>query len=332
MMLGFVFFQCSWAATIETSGLVEVEYNSAKDFEGAKTSRFALATVELGVDAELDKNISSHVLFLYEQGNTEFDADEGTITYKIGASPVAVTAGKMYVPFGRFETMMISDPLTLEIGETNETALHLTFKNDLVTAGVYAFNGDTIKADMAADGDDTMDHFGAHLGLQFKPGPLDISVGASYINSLADSDGISGVLSEITDGTTLADYSAGVSAYLDVGFKGFWLLGETVTTQDAFAVDRLPFDGKESKPSATNIELSYTLDSGGHNLTLGFALQSTEQAMALRLPETRTLFALSYGSAEGAAIGLEVGSDKDYEVGGEQKDGSLVNIQLAVEF
>jgi len=36
-----------------------------------------------------------------------------------------LTAGQLYVPFGAFETGLISDPLTLEIGETRESTVLL---------------------------------------------------------------------------------------------------------------------------------------------------------------------------------------------------------------
>ena len=55
-------------------------------------------------------------------------------------NPVYLAAGKMAVPFGNYETQMISDPLTLEIGETAEDALQLGVEAGGFYGSVYAFN------------------------------------------------------------------------------------------------------------------------------------------------------------------------------------------------
>jgi hypothetical protein len=47
------------------------------------------------------------------------------------------------VPFGTFETHLVSDPLTLEIGETNETAVVAGFARGGFGGAVYVFNGDS---------------------------------------------------------------------------------------------------------------------------------------------------------------------------------------------
>ncbi len=38
-----------------------------------------------------------------------------------GTTPFYITAGHTVSPFGRCETLMLSDPFTLDLGETKET-------------------------------------------------------------------------------------------------------------------------------------------------------------------------------------------------------------------
>jgi hypothetical protein len=108
---------------VTLSGVVEVEAASSEDFAGADTSDITLATVELGLDAEITEWVNAHLLLLWEEDDTEpMDLDEGTITLgNLEKFPLYLTAGKMYVPFGAFESNMISDPLPLELGENRES-------------------------------------------------------------------------------------------------------------------------------------------------------------------------------------------------------------------
>ena len=50
--------------------------------------------------------------------------------------------GRQFLPFGVFDTRMISEPLTLEVGETNEIAWNLGWGSGALQAAVFGFNGD----------------------------------------------------------------------------------------------------------------------------------------------------------------------------------------------
>ncbi len=53
----------------------------------------------------------------------------------------------MYVSFGNFNSHFISDPITLAIGETRESAALVGYANDYVDTSAGAFNGDIDKID-----------------------------------------------------------------------------------------------------------------------------------------------------------------------------------------
>ena len=61
--------------------------------------------------------------------------------------PFYLNAGKIYVPFGNFESHFISDPLTLELGETRESAVKVGFANDMFDLCMAVFNGDINETD-----------------------------------------------------------------------------------------------------------------------------------------------------------------------------------------
>lgn len=115
---------------VTLSGLVELQGSVSEDFEGNDTSDVALSTGQIGLDAELEKWASGHLLFLYEEDGTDgIELDEGTVT--LGGTedtPLFFTAGKMYLPFGVYDSSMISDPMTLELAETNQSTIQLGAK------------------------------------------------------------------------------------------------------------------------------------------------------------------------------------------------------------
>ena len=180
----------NWSERITLSGLLEIEACYVDvDFDKARGeagSDLVLATVELGIDAELTDSTSAHVLLLWEEDATEpIEVDEAFIVLDgIADTPTWIKAGKIYIPFGNFTSNMISDPLTLVLGETHASALEVGFKLGGIYALAYVFNGDID----AAGKDDHIDNFGAQLGYSMEREGFRLGAGISYINNLIDSD------------------------------------------------------------------------------------------------------------------------------------------------
>ena len=130
--------------------------------------------VELGIGAKIVDHVSGDILFLYEDGENII-VDEAFITINgEDVVPIYLRAGEFYVPFGNFETHMISDPLTLEIAETREAALQVGLETGGFYASAFIFNGDVDEID--AD-DDHVDNFGANVGLGLEKDAFNIDVG-----------------------------------------------------------------------------------------------------------------------------------------------------------
>jgi hypothetical protein len=134
-----------WTDRITISGVVEAEAGfSSTDYNDSATddvdeSDIVLATVELGIDAEVYKHVSGHILLLYEEDENDGNIaiDEGFITIDgKDVVPLYLNAGQLYVPFGQFESHMITDPLTLDLGETSQSAVQVGFANDLFDASI----------------------------------------------------------------------------------------------------------------------------------------------------------------------------------------------------
>lgn len=337
-----------WARRITLSGVIEVEASYEKtnfagsDVEDEDSSDFSLATVELGVDADIVKHVSGHILFLYEDGE-DITVDEGFILLDgKDVLPLYLKAGEIYVPFGNFESHMISDPLTLELGETRETAVQAGFEVNGFYGSVYAFNGDIDK-----DGDDShIDNYGADAGYAMATDSFNMDIGVSWINNIADSGGYRDRVDEEAEeaeamGFAFAfrDYVPGIGAHAIFNVGPAILIGEYVALLEepewnlsdmvpgSLAALGLGPVYKGKKISAWNIELGYTIELYGKETSLAIAFQGTKDAENW-LPEKRYMGSIGVCIFNGTTLALEYLHD-EFETDDET---DVLTAQLAIEF
>lgn len=321
----------SWAERITLSGLVEIEasYESI-DFDdpAAKdedSSDIVLATVELGVDVDLVKHVSGHVLLLWEEDDTEpVDVDEAFITLDgEDILPLYLMAGKMYVPFGDYSSNMISDPLTLELGETGESALLVGFDINGMYGSIYAFNGDIEEAD---DHDNHVDNFGATVGYALENDNMTLDVGICYINNMVDSDALGELFED--EGYELRDYVGGFGAHIVAELGNLNLIGEYLGAIDDMEYTQPSGDEiVEDAICSWNLEAGYTFELIGKYTTFALAWQGTDNAGDF-LPESRYMACVGAEIFEATSLALEFAHD-EYET---DDEADIVTVQLALEF
>jgi uncharacterized coiled-coil protein SlyX len=336
-----------WFRNIEIAGLIEVEAFYAEPFGGGDESDIVLATFELGIASQVTDWVEVAASLLYEEDDTDLEVDLAYVTIaNPDVAPVFLTAGQIYVPFGAYETNLISDPLTLEIGETRETTVQLGFVYQGFAGSVYAFNGDN-----DIDGDSRIGSWGANLLYGQEREDITWTVGAGYISDLGDSDTLQDSVADnrsarldelIESGDPLAgifnsdptERTGGWTANLAVIVNGFNLIGEYLTATDDFDADSLSFQDQGAKPSAWNIELGYAFEIFGKESVVAAAYQGTEEAVALELPKERWMLGLSVGIFDNTALSLEYAYDTDYDKddGGTGDNANTVTAQLAVTF
>ncbi len=240
-----------------------------------------------------------------------------------------VTAGRQYVPFGSYQTKLLSDPLTLELGETSETALLAGITGEALHAAVYVFNGDNKES-----GDDRIDNFGASVGVTQRDGDRVLAANLGYINDIGDSDALQDAINANLGNNDVAEHVAGWTA--DAMFRSgpLVVIGEYTWAGDSFAVAELAFDGGGARPQAFNLEAGYDFNLGGRDATAAIAYQGTGEAVALELPKTRILAAVSVAIVDDTTVTLEIARDRDYGVsdGGSGEHATTATAQLAVEF
>lgn len=299
-----------WMDRFTFSGAIDVRASYASiDGEDDETD-IVLDTAELGIAAQVNADVVAEILFLAEEeddGGIDFSVDEAFLAYK----EEVAKAGLFYIPFGAYNSYMITDPLTLDLGESQEVALMGGWSNDVLSVAAFIYNGD---ADEVGD-DNVINDFGASIVVT----PMDgVEVGVSFIRDLGDSDTLSDEL-----GGEFTDEVSGLSAYGLLTYGQFALTGEIVAALDEFsAADDLLGDGSAAQPLAYNIEFAYMPND---QWTGAVRYGGSDEAP---LNETQYGIAVSYGVMENIVIAAEY-------LHGENNDDTeedIVTLQLVGEF
>ncbi len=195
---------------LEINGLFEVEYGAIRSGDEHDYGT-ALATGALGVVLKPTDQFDIVTTWLYEEDlhavATPLETDEAYITWHaLPDAKLDIAAGKRYLPFGTFETAMIADPLTLELGETRQDkVLQASTSRDKWNASGYAFQGEE------QDG----------YGLALWYGTETVQAGVDYLSSFQESDAAAVAVhsaAQLGKTTLVAEHLTAVDA-LDDGNK-----------------------------------------------------------------------------------------------------------------
>lgn len=316
----------AFAGDVIISGVLEAELAAGEDYAKNKVTDITAATAEIGIDAAVSDQVDAHVLMLFEEGESDSALiDEASITLKINDN-FSATLGKVYVPFGVFVSNMVSDPLTLEIGETNESAILLDFSLADTYGSVYLFNGDSTRI---TDTDDNEISYGLNIGFNHND-IFDANLG--YISNLAESDALQGLEGGATGVPGLIKEDvAGMSLSASIIISHLKIIIERVQALDDFVAG--DFDGllsTDTSPSASYLEFAIK----NYDIIYALAYQQTEDALLLDLPEEVISAAITFPLINGAYMAIEYAQANDYSVadGGTGEDASQFTIQLSAEF
>ncbi|MFO7983493.1 MAG: LbtU family siderophore porin [Desulfuromonadales bacterium] len=303
---------------ITISGLIEVEAGAAeidsRDGGTESESDIILATAQLGLGVEVAEGITGDLILLYEEDATDLEVDEAAINFSNDVWFGRL--GQQYVPFGVFHSHLISDPLTLELGETRETALLGGYGNDIVTISAYIFNGD---ADKEGDQEDHIRDWGLSVSSTPAEG---LTLGASYISDLAESD------AELV-GDTFEGRVGGWSAFFTLEPEGFHVTGEVLGADSTFSAADMDADGNGvgDRPLAWNLELAWY---PSEVLELSARYEGSDEFSGH--PETQYGICTSWGVRENVSLSLEYLRGEFDSFGDGADTRNMVTAQLGLEF
>jgi hypothetical protein len=179
---------------LEIIGKYEVEYANVHSAAGNRDGT-TLGIGELGVIVKPNDKVNVMTSWIYEgkvdaadADKTPFENDEAYVQFHaLPDEKLDIIAGKQYLPFGKFDSAMITDPLTLQMGETRkDKALVVSSKQGKFSGKVYGFDSDSSNI---ADGKKFGTGYGAGVGFDGKVFGKPFAAGVDYISNIAEAGG-----------------------------------------------------------------------------------------------------------------------------------------------
>ncbi|MCP4722472.1 MAG: LbtU family siderophore porin [Desulfobacteraceae bacterium] len=315
---------------VTISGAIEIEagFASHDDADDTDESDISLATAELGIEAKPQDWVTGFMLFSWDDEEDKVTVDEAHVTLGgIDNIPFYLSAGKIYVPFGAFETMMISDPITLDMAEIADNGVQVGIAVKGFRAAAYVYNGDVDEANE----DDTIQNFGFSGGYAMETDQFSFDLGADLTNNILES----GVLSGSVDGVGLDEYVSGFALHAMFNWGPICLIGEYVSMiDDAEAIGGTV---AAEELSAYALEAGYTFDVSGFETTvaIGYQASDTDDAGAYEdYPESKILGSVGVGITDNLSIACEYSTAENYSTaeGGDGDEIDTFTIQMAFEF
>lgn len=306
------------------SGALELEADYLKDYDGKSSSDLVVATAFLAVEKQLQTNLVAGMSFLYEEDDTPFDLDEAYLSYGLN-NAFAVTGGQIYLPFGQYQTSVISDPLTLELGETLATAAMLTYAKDDYELHAYIFRGNS-----NTDGD-AIESFGGRLQKNFTYQEGAGLFSLDFINNLLGSDSLSDA------GIDFDDRAAGIAAAVHWENQAWGASAEYLSA--LVDIDsETPGLLDNEKPAALQLECFFNQQVKDYPVTFAASVQHTKDALLLNLPERRWVLSAAAPVFSNVAISAQLFADEDYgrnksmaRIDGSGDDARGLILQVAAE-
>lgn len=302
--------------TVGTTIETEASFTQQGDEDA---SDLALATFELSLEAALRPGVTGKASLLWEEDETEpIDLDTGYIELGgTAAMPFVLSAGRMYLPYGGFNSFLISDPLTLELGETRETALALAHETEWYHAWVGAFAGELESAGGIEN---------AVAAIDFTPLEW-LSVGASWTTDIGEGVGHVGELNETLSADGAYTSTQGVSLHLLLEIAPISVAIESLGAIEDLAVRDANGAETVTRPEAWHIDVAYAASDAW---TCALRYEGAREFKPEEMPEHQWGLGVSWQANRFMTVGIEYlyGTFSPSDV----DDRHMATTQLAVAF
>lgn len=237
--------------------LIEVETQSST-VAGESKSDLLVATLDWNTLIPVNESMSWHVGLLWEQDVREDDPLDRLYVNGIWHG-LGWTVGRFYQPVGRFDSIFISDPLTMEMAEINQTSamLDYTFDSCLIQVGLFRSSWNEVPAERNVDQ--------SYAAITWMPIET-TEVGAYWLSNLLESDGLANS-GEALQGLNRDESAAGMGCFLHHSQGSVeWHLEcvGALTSVDA---------GSDTLPIALHAECSYAIQA---DLRLGVRYEESD--------------------------------------------------------
>nr|WP_285896429.1 LbtU family siderophore porin [Coxiella-like endosymbiont of Rhipicephalus sanguineus] len=176
------------------SGKLEGQLAYGSTYAGLRTANINFSGAELDTYIQGNLWVSGYMALDYDpdelvDGSRVFMNRAFVTIGNLSQFPFYTSIGQVYVAFGRYNSLMISSPVTLGLGRTRARALTVGYQTDknALHAEVYGYQELTNNLSRSNQNN----QWGTDIGYEFNNGGrVSGEVGASLISNLADSQGM----------------------------------------------------------------------------------------------------------------------------------------------
>jgi hypothetical protein len=255
--------------------------------------------------------------------------DRGFVTLgNLNRFPVYVSTGEMYVPYGRYGSLMLTTPLVESLARTKSDTALVGFYDKGIYGELFAYNGS-----QTSGGNHIFKQGGFDVGVKrnFGPNASDsYRVGASVESNLADSQGLqstgvntnTGHFQGFASGTNnnIQHRVPAFALYGNATYKRWTFIAQFVRGFKSFAVSDLAYGNTGStlsgaNPGALHTELNYTIHFWNKPFTFGADYDESWEALAANLPKRSFAADISTTWFRNTVETIEYRHDDDYGSG-----------------
>lgn len=316
---------------IELSGQLGAIASYTDPYHGNAQNDIDLTDAELDVVVHAHEWVTGFMAINYDNSpksgyvnhrvsNSRLFLNKGFITLgNLRNSPFYMTIGQLYVPFGRYKSHMIVNPLTQNLGRSKQRAVVVGFKQPGPTglfANVFYFKGNAINRGQ--------NNGGAHLGYAFSKADVQGEMGASFLFNLADADrlqmtgqsagfpGFASLEAAPLETQQLDHAVQAFHAHINLSYEDVGFLAEYVTALRDFSVMDLSYNMHGARPWAVNVEGTFYFSMDGKPASFSAGYGHSQEALALQIPNHRIAAAFSASFWRDTIETLEIRHDIFY--------------------
>ncbi|MBW5803075.1 LbtU family siderophore porin [Coxiella endosymbiont of Ornithodoros amblus] len=272
------------------SGKLEGQTSYGSTYAGSRNANINFSGAEFDTYVQANPWVSGYMALDYDpdellNGSRVFMNRAFIMIGNLSQFPFYLSVGQVYVPFGRYSSMMITIPMTQALGRTRARAITLGYQqtgNNALHAELYGYQSLTNNFYHSNHNN----QWGTDVGYEFSNGDrVSGEIGASFISNLADSQGMQAMA--FLDDETLRHRVPAMGVYGSLAIKPVVFIVEYVNALKIFDIHDVNFANRGARPSAFHAEANYMFKTGPKPSSIGIAYGHTTQALAVALPQDR---------------------------------------------
>ena len=296
------------------SGKLEGLASYANPYAGSNVNNIDFSGAELDTYIQGTPWVSGFMALDYDniqkQNGSRVFLNRAFVTIgNLSKSPVYASIGQVYLPFGRYSSLLVTSPSTQLLGRTRARTIELGYQktgDNALHAELYAFQGLTTNIRKSNNNNE----WGADAGYNYKIGKVSGEFGGSFISNIADSQGFQATA--FLPPERLDHRVPAYDVYGSIGIGPFALISEFVQSTRSFSLSDAAFANHGARPSAYHVEGDYTFTSFGKPSTFGIAYGGSSQALALGLPQNRYSAVYNIVIWKDTQLAIEYRHDNNY--------------------